>query len=161
MPYNQLLAERVRRALEDRTDMVEKAMFGGLAFMVCGNMCCGVNRDDLIIRLDRRTTAEQLNSPHVRAWDIMPSRPMLGMFAVSGQGSAEQGAVDKWVNLALNHATSLPAKIKGPKPAALPAQSRRPRGEKRESDGVSTVDGSFITVCPSEGQTLKCPLLRG
>jgi hypothetical protein len=63
MPYDQLLAERVRRALEDRTDMVEKVMFGGLAFMVSGNMCCGVNRDDLIIRLDRRTTAEQLNTP--------------------------------------------------------------------------------------------------
>ena len=53
MPYDQLLAERVRRALEDRTDKVEKVMFGGLAFMVSGNMCCGVNRDDLIIRLDR------------------------------------------------------------------------------------------------------------
>jgi hypothetical protein len=68
MPYDQLLAERVRRALEGRTDMVEKAMFGGLAFMVSGNMCCGVNRDDLIIRLDTRTTAEQLDSPHVRPW---------------------------------------------------------------------------------------------
>ena len=79
MPYDQLLAERVRRALEGRADMVEKAMFGGLAFMVSGNMCCGVNRDDLII--DRRTTAEQLNSPHVRSWDFMPTRPMPGMFA--------------------------------------------------------------------------------
>jgi hypothetical protein len=101
--------------------------------MVSGNMCCGVNRDDLIIRLDRRTTAEQLNGPHVRAWDFMPSRPMLGMFAVSGQGSAEQGAVDKWVKLALNHATSLPAKIKGPK--SLGASRAKPsisRGKKRK-----------------------------
>ena len=127
MPYDQLLAERVRRALEARADMVEKAMFGGLAFMVSGNMCCGVNRDDLIIRLDRRTTAEQLNSPHVRPWDFMPSRPMPGMFAVSGQGS-DQGAVDKWVKLALKHATSLPAKIKGSKSrgasVAKPSTSR-------------------------------------
>ena len=115
MPYDQLLAERVRRALESRTDIVEKAMFGGLAFMVSGNMCCGVNRDDLIIRLDRLTTAGHLDSPHVRPWDLMPSRPMPGMFAVSGQGSADQGAVDKWVKLALKHATSLPAKIKGSK----------------------------------------------
>ena len=60
IPYDQLLAERAPRDLEDRTDMVEKAMFGGLAFMVSGNMCCGVNRDDLIVRLDARTIAEQL-----------------------------------------------------------------------------------------------------
>jgi TfoX/Sxy family transcriptional regulator of competence genes len=133
MPYDQLLAERVRRALVDRTDMVEKAMFGGLAFMVSGNMCCGVNRDDLIIRLDARTTAEQLNSPHVRPWDFMPSRPMPGMFAVSGQGSAEQDAVDKWVKLALNHATSLPAKIKGPKSrGASSAKRSTSRGKRRK-----------------------------
>jgi TfoX N-terminal domain len=133
MPCDQLLAERVRRALEDRTDMVEKAMFGGLAFMVSGNMCCGVNRDDLVIRLDARTTAEQLNSPHVRPWDFMPSRPMPGMFAVSGQGSAEQGAVDKWVKLALNHATSLPAKIKGPKSGgASRAEASTSWGKKRK-----------------------------
>ena len=128
MPYDQLLAERVRRALEGRGDLVEKAMFGGLAFMVSGNMCCGVNRDDLIIRLDKRITAEQLNSPHVRPWDFMPSRPMPGMFAVSGQGSADQGAVDKWVKLALKHASSLPAKIKGTKSrgasGAKPSTSR-------------------------------------
>jgi TfoX N-terminal domain len=132
MPYDQLLAERVRRALEDRTDMVEKVMFGGLAFMVSGNMCCGVNRDDLIIRLDRRTTAEQLNSLHVRAWDFMPSRPMLGMFAVSGQGSAEQGAVDKWVKLALNHATSLPAKKSPKSGGASRAKPSTSRGKKRK-----------------------------
>ena len=128
MPYDQLLAERVRRALETREDMVEKAMFGGLAFMVSGNMCCGVNREDLIIRLDKRITAEQLNSPHVRPWDFMPSRPMPGMFAVSGQGSADQGAVDKWVKFDLKQATSLPAKIKGSKSrgasVAKPSTSR-------------------------------------
>jgi hypothetical protein len=107
--------------------MVEKAMFGGVAFMVSGNMCCGVSRDDLI-RLDRRTAAEQLNSPHVRPWDFMPSRPMPGMFAVRGQGSADQGAVDKWVKFDLKQATSLPAKIKGSKSrgasVAKPSTSR-------------------------------------
>jgi hypothetical protein len=58
---------------------------------------------------------------------------MLGMFAVSGQGSAEQGAVDKWVKLALNHATSLPAKIKGPKSrGASRAKPSTSRGKKRK-----------------------------
>jgi hypothetical protein len=47
MAYDDALASRVRQALGGRTDVVEKAMFGGLAFMIAGNMCCGVNRNDL------------------------------------------------------------------------------------------------------------------
>jgi TfoX/Sxy family transcriptional regulator of competence genes len=124
MPYDRALAGRVRRALEGRTDVVEKAMFGGLTFMVCGNMCCGVNRDDLIIRLDARTRTEGLNSPHARAWDFMPSRPMPGMFAISAEGSADQRTVDQWVRFALKHATSLPPKVKGAK--SKPASRGKP-----------------------------------
>jgi TfoX/Sxy family transcriptional regulator of competence genes len=109
MAYDQLLAARVRRALANRADMVEKRMFGGVAFMVAGNMCCGVNRDDLIVRLDGKTAIEDLASPHVRAWDFM-KRPMKGMFAVSAAGCASQKAVDEWVAIALTHALTLPPK---------------------------------------------------
>jgi hypothetical protein len=132
MPYDKLLAKQVRRAFEDRTDMVEKAMFGGLAFMASANMCCEVNRDDVIIRLDARTTAEQRNSPQRSSlgFHVVANA---GMFAVSGQGSAEQGAVDKWVKLALNHATALPAKIKGPKSrGASRAKPSPSRGKKKK-----------------------------
>jgi TfoX/Sxy family transcriptional regulator of competence genes len=119
MVYDDSLAARVRHALADRTDVVEKPMFGGVSFMVAGNMCCGVNRNDLIIRLDRATALGDLQSPHVRAWDFM-KRPMPGMFAVSLAGSASQEAVKHWVNLALQHALSL-----SPKPTLAPAQRRR------------------------------------
>jgi len=61
-------------------------MFDGLTFILAGNMCCGVNHDDLILRLDGKTAAADLNSPHVRAWDFM-KRPMKGMFAVGPQAS--------------------------------------------------------------------------
>jgi len=67
MAYNDTLASKVRKALSGRADMLEKPMFGGVTFMVAGNMCCGVNRDDLIIRLDKHTEVEDLGSPHVRA----------------------------------------------------------------------------------------------
>src|SRR5579864_7824484 len=103
MAYDDLLAERVRRALAGRTDAGEKPMFGGLTFMVAGNMCCGVNRDDLILRLDAETALEDLGSPYVRAWDFM-KRPMPGMFAVNPAGYANQKTVDRWVKLALAHA---------------------------------------------------------
>jgi TfoX/Sxy family transcriptional regulator of competence genes len=55
MAYDALLAARVRRVLRHRTDVAEKSMFGGLTFLVAGNMCCGVNHDDLILRLAGKT----------------------------------------------------------------------------------------------------------
>jgi TfoX/Sxy family transcriptional regulator of competence genes len=118
MVYDDKLAARVRLALSGRTDVIEKAMFGGVAFMVSGNMCCGVNRDDLIIRLDRLTSTEDLDSRHVRAWDMM-KRPMPGMFAVDSAACTTQKSLDKWLKLALAHALSLPPK--NPRPAAKAA----------------------------------------
>jgi TfoX/Sxy family transcriptional regulator of competence genes len=110
MAYDDALAARVRHALAGRTDVVEKAMFGGVTFMVAGNMCCGVNRNDLIIRLAGDTTPEDLKSPHARAWDFMKG-PMRGMFAIAAAGCPNQAAVDRWIELALKHALSLPPKI--------------------------------------------------
>ena len=109
MAYDERLADRVRHALADRADVAEKPMFGGLTFMVAGNMCCGVNRGDLIIRLDGKNVADDLKSPYVRAWDFM-KRPMKGIFAVNPQGCANQRAVNQWVRLALRHALALPPK---------------------------------------------------
>ncbi len=113
MAYDEALAARVRAALARRTDVVEKPMFGGLTFMVAGNMCCGVHRNELVLRLDAGTRPEDLNSPHVRAWDFM-KRPMRGIFAVSPAGCASQETVGHWVELALKHALSLPPKTAGP-----------------------------------------------
>ncbi len=116
MAYDASLAAMVRQSLAGRPDVEEKPMFGGLTFMVAGNMCCGVNRDDLIIRLDAGTAVEDLHSPQVRAWNFM-KRPMRGIFAVGAGGCATQKTVDLWVELALRHALSLPPKLKfGAKP---------------------------------------------
>ena len=112
MPYSPQIAERIRRTLAGRTDVVEKTMFGGITFMVAGNMCCGVHGDDLILRLDPATQLEELRNPHARVWDFM-KRPMPGMFAVGAKGCARQDGVDRLVNTALQRALSLPAK--GPK----------------------------------------------
>jgi TfoX/Sxy family transcriptional regulator of competence genes len=50
--YNQELVGRVRASLADRTDVEEKKMFGGLSFMVAGQMCCGVLKNDLVVRIE-------------------------------------------------------------------------------------------------------------
>jgi TfoX/Sxy family transcriptional regulator of competence genes len=68
MAYDEAFAARVRQTLASRAEVDEQPMFGGLSFMVAGNMCCGVNRNDLIIRLDAGTAVEDLHSPQVRAW---------------------------------------------------------------------------------------------
>lgn len=112
MAYDESLAARVRRTLADRTDVSEKRMFGGVTFMIAGNMCCGVNRNDLIIRLKPQTAVKDLHSPDVRPWDFM-KRPMPGIFAVSPRGCASQAAVDRWVRIALENAVSLPPKSRG------------------------------------------------
>jgi TfoX/Sxy family transcriptional regulator of competence genes len=91
-----------------RRDVVEKRMFGGLTFMVAGNMCCGVHSDDLILRLDHETVVGDLNS-HARAWDFM-KRPMNRIFVVGPHGCGSQKAVDRWVEMALDHALTLSIK---------------------------------------------------
>lgn len=125
MAYDDRLAERVRETFRNRANVVEEVMFGGIAFMVRGNLCCGVNRNDLIIRLDAHTKAEDLGSSHARPWDFM-KRPMAGMFAVDRAGCGNQPAVEKWVELALKHALSLPPKAtRAPKRPSAGSRGRK------------------------------------
>jgi TfoX/Sxy family transcriptional regulator of competence genes len=107
--YSKALATRVRRALAARPDVAEKPMFGGLTIMVAGNMCCGVRKEELMIRLGAETTLASLRSPHVRACDFT-KRPMKGISLVSADGCTNQHRLDLWVGLALKHALSLPPK---------------------------------------------------
>ena len=69
MAYDEGLAERVRTLLEERTDVVEKKMFGGLSFMLRGNMSCGVLKEDLLVRVGSDGHEEALAQPHARPAD--------------------------------------------------------------------------------------------
>jgi len=79
--YDERLAARVRALLGNRTDVSERKMFGGLTFMTGGNMCCGVNRNDLIVRLDPDREHEAFARPHARPMDLT-GRPMRGFITV-------------------------------------------------------------------------------
>ena len=85
MAYDEKLAARVRRFLGDRTEVVERKMFGGLTFMVSGRMCCGVNRDELIVRLDPEREEKVLTRPYARPMDFT-ARPMRGFVTVGPKG---------------------------------------------------------------------------
>lgn len=114
MAYDERLATRVRALLAERDDVTERKMFGGLAFMVGGNMCCGVLDDELMIRVGPELGAGALERPFTRVMDFT-GRPMTGMLFVTAEGIAADDALAGWVRMALAYAASLPAKAPGSK----------------------------------------------
>jgi TfoX/Sxy family transcriptional regulator of competence genes len=108
MAYDEQLADRVRALLERRAEVSERKMFGGLTFMVGGNMCCGVNKDELIVRLAPEHEAEALTRPHARPMDFT-GRHMPGFIAIQPAG-LNDAQLEEWVNNALARAETLPAK---------------------------------------------------
>lgn len=109
MAYDEGLAERIRGVLEERTDTVEKRMFGGLCFMVAGHMCCGVVDDSLMARVGPDAYDDCLTQPHARQMDFT-GRPMRGLVFVDAQGISEDRDLEAWVNRCLDFVYSLPAK---------------------------------------------------
>jgi TfoX/Sxy family transcriptional regulator of competence genes len=106
--YDERLAARVRALLASRADVSERKMFGGLTFMVGGNMCCGVNREELIVRLDPGREEEVLARPHARPMDLT-GRRMRGFITVHPDGLTGT-SLDRWVREAVARAESLPPK---------------------------------------------------
>jgi hypothetical protein len=83
--YDEQLAARVRTLLADRTDVDERKIFGGLTFLIAGNMSCGVNGNELIVRLDPEHEDEALARPHARPMDFT-GRRMRGFVTVRPEG---------------------------------------------------------------------------
>jgi len=104
MAYDESLAARVRDLLADRTDVREQKMFGGLTFMVGGNMCCGVHGDDLLVRLDPEREDEALAKPHARPLDLT-GRPLRGFLMIEPAGLKGE-RLQLWVHEAVARAES-------------------------------------------------------
>lgn len=109
MTFDDRLAQRVREQLRTRKGIAEKKMFGGLAFLLNGNMCCGVHERELIIRLDAARTELALAQPHTRIFDLA-GRPMKGWILVGAAGLDEDDVLGKWIGVAVDYASALPPK---------------------------------------------------
>ena len=109
MAYDEGLAQRVREAVREIPGLAEKKMFGGIAFMVHGNMACGVQGDELMVRVGPERHQEALARPHTREFDFT-GRPMQGWVMVARDGYAADAALRSWVQQGLDFAMSLPAK---------------------------------------------------
>jgi TfoX/Sxy family transcriptional regulator of competence genes len=109
MAFDEALAERVRGLLAEESGVVEKKMFGGIAFLANGNMSVGVHGSELIVRIDPAETDSALKARGVRIFDIT-GRPMKGWLLVSDSALADKKAFGGWVRKGLAFARSLPRK---------------------------------------------------
>ncbi len=109
MAYDDAFADRIREVLSARSDVSERNMFGGVAFMVAGNMACGVLGEDLIVRLGEDEAEKALAEEGVRPFDFT-GRPMKTTVYVSPERTADDTGLAEWVEAGADYAASLPPK---------------------------------------------------
>jgi TfoX/Sxy family transcriptional regulator of competence genes len=109
MAFDEPLAARVRKALKGCRGLEERKMFGGLAFLVRGNMCCGVIGDKLMVRVGPESYDKAISARHVLPMDFT-GKPLKGLVYVTAPGIASDRALKAWVTRGLEFARSLPAK---------------------------------------------------
>ena len=109
MAYDEGLAQRLREALANADGLTERRMFGGIAFMLDGNMAVGVSSDELMVRTGPDRHDEALAHPHARVFDLS-GRAMKGWVLVSPQGAADDADLAGWLKLGVSFARSLPPK---------------------------------------------------
>jgi TfoX/Sxy family transcriptional regulator of competence genes len=108
MAFDDVLAARVRTLLEPSGQ--EKRMFGGVAFLVQGNMAVGVHESELIVRLPAEDADAALEQPGVRIFDLSGGRPMRGWILVRAAVLASDEALAGWVDAGRSYALTLPPK---------------------------------------------------
>jgi TfoX/Sxy family transcriptional regulator of competence genes len=108
MAFDEGLAQRLRERLGAER-VAERKMFGGLAFLVDGNMCVGVMGEELIARVGPDATDAALRRPGARLFDFS-SRPMKGWLQVEPAALEDDDALDAWVEDALGYVRTLPPK---------------------------------------------------
>jgi TfoX/Sxy family transcriptional regulator of competence genes len=110
MAYDEDFARRVREQLDGVGGVAQKAMFGGLAFLLHGNMAVGVSSGgELMVRVGPDATDDALSHPHTRLFD-MTGRPMKGWILVAPEGVATEEELGAWVERGIAFARSLPPK---------------------------------------------------
>jgi TfoX/Sxy family transcriptional regulator of competence genes len=109
MPYSRTLVDRVRRIVAARRGRDEKKMFGGVGFLLHGNLLVGVWEQSLIVRLGTEQARAALRQPHVKPFDIT-GRPLKGWAMVEPEGIDDDEQLQRWIEAAEEFVATLPAK---------------------------------------------------
>ena len=135
MPYDENLANRVRRLLARCSDIEERAMFGGLAFMAHGHMCCGLVQGKLIVRVNPDTYDQLLGEAGAQSMDFT-GKPMRGFLYVTTAGISTPSALRTWAKRALDFAEGRPPKTSreaGAKARRRPLKTLQPTSRSRNT----------------------------
>ena len=109
MAVNEKLVSRIRDVLSDRNDVEENRMFGGIAFMVGGHMCCGPLESDLMVRVGPDRYDSALKRKHATTMEFT-GKPMRGFVTVKAEGLRTKRDLTRWVGLGLTFVETLPPK---------------------------------------------------
>jgi TfoX/Sxy family transcriptional regulator of competence genes len=109
MAYSESLAARIRQAFARRRGITEKKMFGGVGFLLNGNMCVGVWKTSLIARLGPAQGESALDEPYVYDFDIT-GRPMKGWVMVEADGIETDEELNSWIQRSVEFVRTLPRK---------------------------------------------------
>ena len=109
MAYDERLVKRLSSFIAKRNDFHEQKMFGGVGFLLRGNMCFGVYKNDLILRLGEVRAKKALAKKEVKPFDIT-GRAMKGWVMVAPAGMKTDDALSQWVTQAINFVIQLPRK---------------------------------------------------
>jgi TfoX/Sxy family transcriptional regulator of competence genes len=109
MAFDEQLADSVRKQIGPKVGLTEKKMFGGLAFLVNGNMSVGIHGNELIVRIPPESSAAALKEPGARAFDLT-GRPMKGWLLVGVAAIKDPSSLANWVRRGVDYASSLPKK---------------------------------------------------
>jgi hypothetical protein len=111
MAYDEGLAQRIRELVQHKPNIVEKKMFGGIAFMAYDYMFLGVVKNDLMARVGPINYAAVLVEPHVVPMDFT-GKPMVGYVFVQPLGFAEDEQLQQWIDMCFAFVRSLPVKVR-------------------------------------------------
>ena len=109
MPYSEALANDIRARIGTHPALTEREMFGGIAFMVNGNMAVGVTGQELMVRVGKDAHDEAVARPGARIFDLS-ARPMRGWVVVAPEGIADERLLHGWIDQGVAFAETLPPK---------------------------------------------------
>jgi TfoX/Sxy family transcriptional regulator of competence genes len=109
MAYNEKLEEKIDAAAKQWQNVEKKKMFGGVCYLLKGNMAFGIWKDFLIVRMNKEQGEQSLKNANVQPFDIT-GKPMAGWVMVNEVGWKSQATLEKWINVGKEYARSLPEK---------------------------------------------------